>query len=50
LVSSSEELEKQYGRKLTEMEFQLRLDYFTWIGGDHIVEQHIHNLDVNQLG
>ena len=20
--------------------------YFTWIGGDHIVEQHIHNLDV----
>ncbi|MEA3212635.1 MAG: hypothetical protein QOE70_5692 [Chthoniobacter sp.] len=42
-----EELEKQYGRKLTEMEYQLRnWYYFTWICGDHIVEQHIHNLDV----
>jgi myo-inositol 2-dehydrogenase / D-chiro-inositol 1-dehydrogenase len=31
----------------TEMEYQLRnWYYFTWIGGDHIVEQHIHNLDV----
>jgi predicted dehydrogenase len=20
--------------------------YFVWLGGDHIVEQHIHNLDV----
>src|SRR5262245_12657362 len=46
-VHPREELEKQYGRKLTEMEFQLRnWYYFTWIGGDHIVEQHIHNLDV----
>ena len=41
------ELEKQYGRKLTEMEYQMRnWYYFAWIGGDHIVEQHIHNLDV----
>jgi len=41
------ELEKQYGRKLTEMEYQMRnWYYFTWICGDHIVEQHIHNLDV----
>ena len=41
------ELEKKYGRKLTEMEYQLRnWYYFTWIGGDHIVEQHIHNIDV----
>ena len=40
-------LEKQYGRKLTEMEFQLRnWYYFNWLCGDHIVEQHIHNLDV----
>jgi len=32
---------------LTEMEFQLRNKYlFTWLIGDHIVEQHIHNLDV----
>ncbi len=41
------DLEKQYGRKLTEMEYQLRnWYYFTWIGGDHIAEQHIHNIDV----
>src|SRR5882672_12716638 len=41
------DLEKQYGRKLTEMEYQMRnWYYFTWICGDHIVEQHIHNLDV----
>ncbi len=41
------DLDKQYGKKLTEMEYQLRnWYYFTWIGGDHIVEQHIHNLDV----
>ena len=31
----------------TEMEYQMRnWYYFTWICGDHIVEQHIHNLDV----
>ncbi len=41
------DLEKQYGRKLTEMEYQLRnWYYFTWICGDHIAEQHIHNIDV----
>jgi predicted dehydrogenase len=46
-VKKREDLEKQYGRKLTEMEYQLRnWYYFTWICGDHIVEQHIHNLDV----
>ncbi len=46
-VKSRESLEKQAGRKLTEMEYQLRnWYYFTWICGDHIVEQHIHNLDV----
>lgn len=29
------------------MEWQLRnWNYFTWVGGDHIVEQHVHNLDV----
>lgn len=32
---------------LTEMEFQMRnWYYFTWLCGDHIAEQHIHNLDV----
>jgi predicted dehydrogenase len=31
----------------TDMEWQLRnWLYFTWLSGDHIVEQHIHNLDV----
>ena len=31
----------------SEMEYQLRnWYYYTWICGDHIVEQHIHNLDV----
>lgn len=31
----------------TEMEYQMRNWYFfTWLCGDHIVEQHIHNLDV----
>src|SRR5438445_5799160 len=41
------ELDQHYGRKLTEMEYQMRnWYYFTWICGDHIVEQHIHNLDV----
>ena len=41
------DLDQQYGRKLSEMEYQMRnWYYFTWICGDHIVEQHIHNLDV----
>jgi predicted dehydrogenase len=31
----------------SELEFQIRnWLYFTWLSGDHIVEQHIHNLDV----
>jgi myo-inositol 2-dehydrogenase/D-chiro-inositol 1-dehydrogenase len=41
------DLEKQYGRKLTEMEYQMRnWYYFVWLCGDHINEQHIHNIDV----
>ena len=41
------DLEKQAGRPLTEMEYQMRnWYYFVWLCGDHIVEQHIHNLDV----
>lgn len=40
-------LEEEYKRKLTELEYQMRnWYYFTWICGDHIAEQHIHNLDV----
>ena len=46
-VHTREELESRAGHKLTEMEYQMRnWYYFTWICGDHIVEQHIHNLDV----
>ena len=41
------ELDQKYGRKLSEMEYQMRnWYYFTWICGDHILEQHIHNIDV----
>ncbi|MEP7269198.1 MAG: Gfo/Idh/MocA family oxidoreductase [Saprospiraceae bacterium] len=33
--------------EMTEMEYQMRnWYYFTWLCGDHICEQHIHNLDV----
>lgn len=46
-VRRRKDLEKQYGRELSEMEYQMRnWYYFVWICGDHIVEQHIHNLDV----
>ncbi|MCX7015894.1 MAG: Gfo/Idh/MocA family oxidoreductase [Candidatus Sumerlaeota bacterium] len=31
----------------TDMEYQLRnWLYYTWLSGDHICEQHVHNLDV----
>ncbi len=37
--------ERQPGQ--TELEYQLRnWYYFNWLCGDHIVEQHIHNIDV----
>ncbi len=33
--------------KWSEMEWQIRnWLYFTWLSGDHYVEQHVHNLDV----
>lgn len=36
---------RQYNQ--TEMEYQMRnWYYFNWLCGDHIVEQHIHNIDV----
>jgi len=38
-------IERQPG--WSDMEWQLRnWNYFTWLGGDHIVEQHVHNLDI----
>jgi len=31
----------------SDMEWQLRTwPYYTWLSGDHIVEQHLHNLDI----
>lgn len=38
-----------HGRKPgeTEMQYQVRnWYYFTWLSGDHIVEQHVHDIDV----
>ncbi|MDX2285700.1 MAG: Gfo/Idh/MocA family oxidoreductase [Bacteroidia bacterium] len=33
---------------MTEMEYQMRnWYYFNWLCGDHILEQHIHNIDVS---
>ncbi len=33
--------------KWSDMEWQIRnWNYFTWLSGDHIVEQHVHNIDV----
>jgi len=38
---------KQREKQMTEMEYQMRnWYYFNWLCGDHIVEQHVHNLDV----
>ncbi len=38
-------IERQPG--WSDMEWQVRnWNYFTWLSGDHIVEQHVHNLDV----
>ncbi len=38
---------EQLGRQPTEMEYQVKNWYnFVWLCGDHIVEQHIHNIDV----
>src|SRR5215207_5079314 len=37
--------DRKYG--MTEMEYQMRnWYYFVWLCGDHINEQHVHNLDV----
>ena len=46
-VRTRKEYEEKAGRPLTEMEYQMRnWYYFNWLCGDHIVEQHIHNLDI----
>lgn len=38
---------KDHQPEWSDMEWQIRnWLYFTWLSGDHIVEQHVHNLDV----
>jgi len=38
-------IERQEG--WSDLEWQLRnWNYFTWLSGDHYVEQHVHNLDI----
>jgi myo-inositol 2-dehydrogenase / D-chiro-inositol 1-dehydrogenase len=38
-------------KEWSDLEYQMRNWYnFTWICGDHIVEQHVHNLDVLNWG
>ncbi|ATP54987.1 dehydrogenase [Pedobacter ginsengisoli] len=38
---------KQREANQTEMEYQMRnWYYFNWLCGDHIVEQHVHNIDI----
>jgi predicted dehydrogenase len=33
--------------EMSDLEWQLRnWNYFTWAGGDHYVEQHLHNIDI----
>jgi myo-inositol 2-dehydrogenase / D-chiro-inositol 1-dehydrogenase len=45
LGNAREGLERLPGE--SEMRYQIRnWYYFTWLSGDHIVEQHIHNIDV----
>jgi predicted dehydrogenase len=46
-VHPREEVAQMLGHPPTEMEFQMKnWYYFVWLSGDHIVEQHVHNLDV----
>lgn len=38
---------RERGQAMTDVEWQIRnWLYFAWLSGDHIVEQHVHNLDV----
>ena len=47
-VRTREDFERAEGHVPTEMEYQVfNWYYFNWLCGDHIVEQHIHNLDVS---
>ncbi len=47
-VRTRADLAKSLGREPTELEYQVNnWYYFNWLSGDHINEQHIHNLDVS---
>ena len=47
-VRTRADFAKSYGHEPSEMEYQVNnWYYFNWLCGDHIVEQHIHNLDVS---
>src|SRR5262249_31294308 len=38
-------------KEWSDLEWQMRnWIYFTWLGGDQILEQHIHNIDVMKWG
>jgi predicted dehydrogenase len=38
---------KEHTPEMSEMEWQCRnWLYFSWLSGDHLVEQHVHNIDV----
>jgi len=47
-VRTRADFETAYGHAPTEMQYQVNnWYYFNWLCGDHINEQHIHNLDVS---
>lgn len=47
-VRTRADLAKSLGREPSELEYQVNnWYYFNWLCGDHIAEQHIHNLDVS---
>ena len=47
-VRSRTDFQRAHGHVPTEMEYQVNnWYYFNWLCGDHIAEQHIHNLDVS---
>jgi predicted dehydrogenase len=46
-LRSRADFKRAHGHEPTEMEYQVNnWYYFNWLCGDHIVEQHIHNIDV----
>jgi predicted dehydrogenase len=44
---AAKNLQKKAVLDWSDMEYQLRTWlFFTWLSGDHIVEQHVHNIDI----